>query len=186
MSSYISWLVLLIVCLSFFSSVVSVKPPYKVCSTAKAHVKIDDIEVNEWPPVSGGTLEVNMTGSVDENVTSGEYTIDVTLDGIPLPAIQGDIGSFKPLPWDAGSLTMSFNQDIPGGILKGTTCTVQISAVDQNNQQLFCVTMSFVFNEIYTSRPAIHFPVKKIPNSWGAGNVVSRLGEKQQQEHRHQ
>jgi len=171
--------------------VVAVVPPYKVCSTAKAHLKIYTVETNVWPPVSGETLLVNMTGEIDETVTAGTYTIDVTLDGIPLPSIGGDIDQFKPLPLPDGNLSMSFSQDIPSGILQGTTCSLQISAVDQNNDQLFCITMSFTFGEmmeneqpIRISRPSMHFPVKKIPKPITT-NVVSRLAEKQQEEHRH-
>jgi len=153
---------------------VEVKPPYKVCSTAVAHLKIFDVETNVWPPVSGQTLEVNMTGSVDETVTSGIYEIDVALDGISIPPINGDISAFKPVPWDQGNITMSFPQDIPGGILSGTTCSLKISAVDQNKQQLFCVEMSFTFGSssdemhimpVSINRPKTHFPVIHSPKN---------------------
>jgi len=168
-SSSLYFLVLVVVCLFSLSvASVGVVPPYRTCSSATAHLKIDTVEVNEWPPVSGDTLEVNMIGSVDETVTAGTYAIDVTLDGIAIPPITGNIDTFKPLPWDQGAITMSFPQDIPGGILSGTTCKLQISAVDQQKEQLFCITMSFTFQnaERTIAKPTYktHFPVIHTPH----------------------
>jgi len=182
----------LVICFFVLSaSALDVKPPYKVCSTAIAHLKIFDVETNVWPPVSGQTLEVNMTGSVDENVSSGTYEIDVSLDGISVPPITGDISAFKPVPWDQGNISMSFPQDIPGGILPGTTCSLKISAVDQNKDQLFCVSMSFTFGSrtdadggdmhimpVSINRPKTHFPVIHSPKNIKSDqmtHVVQRL-----------
>jgi len=176
--------VLLLVACAFFLNVSAVTPPYKICSTATAHLKIYTVDVDPWPPVSGQPLYVNMTGAVDEDVSSGNYAIDVKLDGVPLPAITGDIDHFKPLPWNKGNISMSFEQDIPGGILKGTTCSLQISAVEQNNQQLFCIDLSFVFQQSVSS---LHFPVIKSPKGSTQPSVLQRLVTKlhMPNEHRH-
>jgi len=119
--------------------------PYTFCSSPGPHVKILTIEGNVWPPVSGQTLSVEMTGILNKNISSGDYSVDVSLDGIHVTTLTGDINEFKPLPWIQGNMTMNFNQDIPGGILPGTTCSLRVSAVDQDNTQLFCITLSFTF-----------------------------------------
>jgi len=142
-------LLLLLVVLSSLVSAVPV--PYGLCSSAGAHIRIQTVEANTWPPVSGETLYVNVTGTLNKNVSDGEYTINVALDGIPIPPITGDIDEFKPTPWYSGPLVLQFSQDIPSGILKGTTCTMEISAVDQDNTQLFCIKLAFTFGSLQQS-----------------------------------
>jgi len=135
--------VLLLVLLS--SLVYAIPVPYGLCSGAGAHIRIISVQSGVWPPVSGQTLYLNMTGTLNKNISDGEYTINVAVDGIPIAAITGDIDKFRPLPWATGPLNMSFSQDIPGGIPKGTTCTIELSAVDQDKTQLFCIKLSFTF-----------------------------------------
>jgi len=122
--------------------VVSVPVPYALCSAASAHVKIDSLSANEWGPVKGDTLNVTAVGVVDETVLSGEYTINIKIDGFPLPSINGDIAEFNPLPWPKGPLQFSILEDIPSDAPSGSY-TLQVSAVDQNNDQLFCVDLAF-------------------------------------------
>jgi len=130
-------LLLLAVC-----CVADVPIPYDLCSSPTAHLKINSVTDNEWPPVKGDTLNITVSGVVDEDVTSGEYTIAIKLDGFPLPDINGDIADFHPLPWMTGPLTFSFPEPIPSSA-PGGTYNIQISAVDQNKSQLFCVSINF-------------------------------------------
>jgi len=175
--------VLLLVLLSCLVSAVPV--PYGLCSSAGAHIRIISVQSDVWPPVSGQTLHVNMTGTVNKNITSGEYTINVALDGIPVPPITGDIDNFKPLPWMAGPLNMIFPQDIPSGIPKGTTCTIEISAVDQDKTQLFCIKLSFTFEatrqktiapELTQQPPSMDGP-RHTPRNGGRRDRESKIRE---------
>jgi len=130
-------LLLLAVC-----CVADVPVPYDLCSSSTAHLKINSVTDNEWPPVKGDTLNITVSGVVDEDVTSGEYTIAIKLDGFPLPDINGDIADFHPLPWSKGPLQFSFPEAIPSSA-PGGTYNIEISAVDQNKAQLFCVSINF-------------------------------------------
>jgi len=126
--------------------------PYALCSIPSAHLKISSVSSNEWPPKKGDTLNITVTGVVDETVTSGQYSINIKIDGFPLPAITGDISTFHPLPWAKGPLQFSFLEDIPGDAPSGSYA-LQISAVDQSNQQLFCVDLAFKLIEAVEEAP---------------------------------
>lgn len=127
-------------------SVSSTVVPYALCSVKGAHVQIFNVDSDNWPPKAGETLNISVNATVlDETVTSGVYTIDILLDGFPLPPITGDISTFHVLPWNKGPLIFNFEQDVPSGAPPGIY-KIQISAVDQNNQQLFCLAIQFTIS----------------------------------------
>jgi len=134
------FLLLALVALLSLSSVLCVSPEYKTCATPSFDVTITNITANVWPPEKGKDLILNITGTNSKNITSGEYTIQLKVDGIPLPNINGDIDTFKPLPWPIGNLTFTYVQEIPSSAPSGQYA-LHISALDQDKTGIFCITM---------------------------------------------
>jgi len=136
-------------------SVSSTVVPFASCSQKGAHVQVFNVNSDNWPPSAGENLNISVNATVlDETVTSGIYTIAITLDGFPLPDITGDIDTFHPLPWNKGPLIFNFEQDVPGSAPPGVY-KITISAVDQNNQQLFCLAIQFTITVKENQNPAI-------------------------------
>lgn len=116
--------------------------PYKWCGSSSDDATIDSIVSNEFPPVKGDTLVLNVTGNLTKVVTAGTYKISITVSGIPLPDITGDISDFRALPWQLGELNFTYSQEIPSEAPSGSY-TVKISAEDQDKKQIFCISIAF-------------------------------------------
>jgi hypothetical protein len=143
MRAVLLFVVAVFLCLSFHSiQVSSASPKYTLCSAKDADVNIQNITANVWPPIKGQTLVLNVTGNNTKEVTSGTYDIKITVGGIPLPDITGNIDVFKPLPWPVGDLQFQYKQDIPSAAPSGNY-VIKISAVDQNKHQIFCLSLTF-------------------------------------------
>ena len=132
--------VLLLAVLAVCVSAVSV--PYKSCGSSTDDATLTSIVSNEFPPVKGDNLSLNVTGNLTKNVTAGQYTIAITVGGFPLPDLTGDISSFRALPWPVGELNFTYSQDIPSAAPSGSY-VVKISAVDQDSDQIFCISIAF-------------------------------------------
>jgi len=124
-------------------SVVSAVPvKYGLCNTNPSHLTILTVESDEWPPKKGEDLSVTFNGTMDETVTSGEYTVGIKFDGFPLPSSSGDINDVHPLPWNKGPIAFTFPVDFPASAPSGSY-SVTVSAKEQTNTQLFCVELNF-------------------------------------------
>ena len=132
----------LLVLVVLFVSVSAVSVPYKWCGASTDDATLDSIVSNEFPPVKGDTLTLNVTGNLTKEVTSGTYTISVTVSGFPLPDITGDISAFRAVPWPVGELNFTYSQAIPSAAPSGSY-TVKISAVDQDSNEIFCINIAF-------------------------------------------
>jgi len=121
---------------------VDVAVPYKWCGKAGDDATITSITSNEFPPVKGDVLSLNVTGNLSKEVTDGKYTIAASVGGFPLPDIDGPISLFRSLPWSTGELNFTYSQLIPAAAPSGSY-SVKISAVDQNKTQIFCISIAF-------------------------------------------
>jgi len=120
----------------------SASPEYKSCATPSYDVTITNITADVWPPEKGKDLILNITGVNSKNITAGDYTIQIKVDGIPLPSVNGNIDTFHPLPWPAGNLSFSYSQEIPASAPSGQYA-LHISALDQDKTGIFCITLNF-------------------------------------------
>jgi len=136
-SSFLLFALVALLSLTFVSSAV---PQWKTCATPAYDVDITNITSNVWPPEKGKDLILNITGINSKNVTSGDYVIQIKVDSIPLPNIDGNIDTFHPLPWPTGNLTFTYTQEIPAAAPSGQY-NIHISAVDQDKKGLFCLTL---------------------------------------------
>lgn len=133
-------LLVLALLLALAATALSVDVPYKSCGSG--HLTIDTVQADVWPPVKGQDLLLNVTGSLDEDITSGKYSIAIKVDGFPLPVITGSISDFKPLPWTKGPFNFTYGPNIPSAAPSGSY-TLQLTAVDQSSSSILCIDMSF-------------------------------------------
>jgi len=154
-------LLLLSVLVLLISFCVAVPVKYTLCSKPEASLKISTVEANEWPPKKGTTLNVTVTGVLGKEVTKGTYTIKIKVSGFPLPAENGDVDTFKPLPWMTGDISFTFLTDIPAESPSGSY-SIEISAVDQDNAQIFCVDLSFNLAAVSTPDQITHQKVQML------------------------
>jgi len=134
------FLLFALVCLVSLSCVLCFNPEFKSCAAPTFDATISNITANVWPPEKGKDLILNITGTNTKNITSGEYIIAIKVDGLPLPDIDGNIDTFKPLPWPIGNLSFSYTQEIPENAPSGNY-VLHISAVDQDKHGIFCITL---------------------------------------------
>jgi len=148
---------LALLCLVFLmvnaNRVASVDVSYKLCGS-KNHMNISSIESNAWPPIKGQNLNLNVTGSLDEDVSDGKYTISIKIDGFPIPALKGDISDFKALPWDQGAFDFTYTQEIPSSAPSGSY-SLTIQANDQNDSSILCVDLAFTLSSDERSKSSV-------------------------------
>jgi len=135
------FLLFALVALVSLSAVLGASVEFKSCGTPSFDATITNITADVWPPEKGKDLVLNISGINKKVITSGTYTIQIKVDGIPLPNIDGDIDTFKPLPWPIGNLTFTYSQEIPSSAPSGQYA-LHISAVDQDKNGIFCITIN--------------------------------------------
>jgi len=169
-------LLLLSVLVLLISFCVAVPVKYTLCSKPDASLKITSVDANEWPPKKGTTLNVTVAGVLGKEVTKGTYTVKIKVSGFPLPAENGDVDTFKPLPWMTGDISFTFVTDIPAESPSGTY-SIEISAVDQDNAQIFCVDLSFNLAAVSTT-DQIHITHQTAPMLKQKSLSMRSLGNK--------
>jgi hypothetical protein len=97
---------------------------------------------NLWPPAKGQPINVTVNGSLDEQITAGQYSASAKYEGFPLPGESGSLSDLAPLPWAQGVFGFVYSFPIPSSAPSGKY-TAQLSAVDQNKSTLFCINLAF-------------------------------------------
>jgi len=133
---------LLLLCVAVCDVCGDVIVPYKLCSTAAAHLNISSLTANEYPPVKSSSFNLTVNATVDEDVSSGQWSASGSFDGFPLPSSSGDISQFKPTPWTQGPIAFTDGFDVSSSYPSGSY-VIQLSASDQNQSLLFCLSISF-------------------------------------------
>ena len=87
---------LLAVCVS------AVPVPYKWCGSSSDDATLTSIVSNEFPPVKGDTLSLNVTGQSEQGGDVRPVHHRHHSGRLPLPDLTGDIDSFRPLPLAGG------------------------------------------------------------------------------------
>ena len=136
----------LVLLLALFAYASAVPIPFTSCGSSSDDGTISSIVGNEFPPVKGDTLQLNVTGNLTKEVTSGTYTIKITVDGFPLTGPTGSVSDFRPLPWPVGDLNFTYSESIPSVAPSGSY-VISISAVDQDSDEIFCISLSFDLSE---------------------------------------
>jgi len=128
-----------------FDLVGDVPVPYSNCGSGSDAWTIQSITCSQWPPQLGTTAWLNITLTSSETVTSGQYAAKLSVDGIPLGSKSGDLSQYVAMPVAAGPVTIAKDIKLPSSIPFSGSIGLQLSAGDQNNNELFCLAISFDF-----------------------------------------
>ena len=116
----------LLLAVALFCASADVDVPYKLCSTAGTHVNISSLTANEFPPVKGDSFNLTVNGTLDETVTSGQWSASGSYDGFPLPSSSGDIDQFKATPWPAGDMQFTYGIDVRSALATATRTRTRV------------------------------------------------------------
>jgi len=127
----------------FVNAYAPVPVPYTNCGKPGDLVTVESISSTIWPPALGetGTVLVNLL--VNQEITNGTATVVVSLDGFPVLNNQAPISQFLTLPVAQGPASLSHDITLPSSSPIHGSINVQLSAVNQDNAELFCVGLAF-------------------------------------------
>jgi hypothetical protein len=126
--------------------VAAVPIPLYDCSAPGSHLKITNASADYWPPVSGQALNLTVAAELDEDLSDGQYSLQVSISGFPIVNQQGDIKALlSNLTWPipAGEYNRSVSLNVPAG-LPSLDLIVNVSATDQNGDPLTCLGLELL------------------------------------------
>eukprot|EP01133_Synstelium_polycarpum_P014230 gene14230-16790_t len=141
------------------------------CGTASDHFTIGNVVITPDPPQKGQNINVTASGTLNEQVTSGNVALLVkygfiTLINKNLPLCEP--ANPFPCPLAAGPYEKSIVQMIPDAAPPGTY-TAHVVVTDQNNQEIACINADF------TDATAIDIASNTLYAILGTGNDLTIL-----------
>ena len=100
---------------------------------------IHDLDISYTPQIisKGDTINLKITGNLDEDVKSGEINYKVLIGRFPIYQGTIQICSELKCPLLEGPLTISTSQKVPDQILPGKY-EIQAKGTDQGGEEIFC------------------------------------------------
>jgi hypothetical protein len=110
------------------------------CGSSSDH--IHDLNISYSPEIisKGDTINLKITGNLDEDVTSGEIDYKVLIGRFPVYQGTIQICSELKCPLSKGPLTLSTSQKVPDQIIPGKY-EIQSKGTDQGGQEIFCAVI---------------------------------------------
>jgi len=115
---------------------------YTNCGSSGDDFQVSSVVITPSPPVKGHSLTVNSTGSVTKEITNGTVTLKLTFDGFTVSTTNVPFCQEATCPVLVGSHSFSVTESIPSNSPSGSYAA-KVSAVDQNNKEIFCVSIAF-------------------------------------------
>lgn len=103
---------------------------------------VTSVDIEPQPLVPGKKVVVQATGTLDERLTGGSYTANVSYMGVSVLQRSGSIGELIKLPAAPGPATVSEKLKVPKQAPSGSY-ELTFSATDQDGATLSCVTVPF-------------------------------------------
>lgn len=125
--------------LALQASAVSV--PFKWCAASSDDTTIQSIVSDNYPPMRGDPLHINVTGNVSKQVTSGSYNITINVEDT-IRMVTGNLSEFNPVPWPVGNVTFTYSTKVPEYAPPGKY-NVKVQAADQDGIGVFCIVVVF-------------------------------------------
>jgi len=155
----------------FFSAVADVPIPYDDCSK-NAKITVSSATCAFWPPVLGQPWPFKIAGTLNENVTGGNYAFELDFDGIPIINQKGSLASLNvTFPIKAGPFNINQTLTIPALPVSGKV-KITVSATDSSDNDLLCFSVQL--NVGLVSHPVNHMEFFREINmkqrSWVAGH----------------
>jgi len=116
--------------------------PFSVCSGAPTDLNIQTVYVTPNPPVKGNNIAIQAQGTVDEQLTGGNFVINVLYMGVQIFSETLDLSKAVTLPVGPGPITLNYQVLIPS-IAPSGGYTVQLTFNDQSGTEITCVQVAF-------------------------------------------
>jgi len=138
-------LLLALVALLPLLALAQVPIPYTNCGAAGDHIKVVSATANAWPPTTNSNVALSLNAVLDENVSGGSYSLQLSFDGFQIVNQQGQISALPnvTLPIHSGPIAINQNFTLPSIVGAGSSISLQASATDQNNAELLCIKIDF-------------------------------------------
>lgn len=145
----------------FAAAAVTGQATWKDCGKPGGHGKISKIDIVPSQPVKGSEFSINGEGTIDEQITSGKYTMSIHLNNIPVFSHTGDGCSPETVKLPLGMGTVDYGglkcPTGPGAVDIGLKVTVgklapngkysaTTTAVDSAGNQVLCAEVDFAFS----------------------------------------
>ena len=110
------------------------------CGSSDDH--IHDLDISYTPQIisKGDTINLKITGNLDEDVKSGEIDYKVLIGRFPIYQGTIQICSELKCPLLEGPLTISTSQKVPDQIIPGKY-EIQAKGTDQTGEEIFCAVI---------------------------------------------
>ena len=131
---------------------------FSQCSSSSADaLGITSVTLTPDPPVAGGSLQVQFTGTPTAQVDSGTASLKVKVLGITITTLTfdvcSDLGVSCPLP--AGTpFTGSLSYTIPSSAPASISATAEVQVVDGSQNELACIDLSVTISKATTTSSA--------------------------------
>lgn len=117
--------------------------PFQTCPGAPTDLNIQTLDICPDPPVKGSSINLGLSGVVDEQLTNGSnFEVDVLLDNVPIFTETVDLSEATTLPVGPGSIALNYSVAIPQFAPSGSY-RVQLTFSDQSNTEIGCVDITF-------------------------------------------
>lgn len=123
------------------SSAWAVPVPWKNCGRPTDHLRVSKVDASVWPPQRGQPITVSTSGTLDETVTALRTSLAVSVDGMPVVAVDTPALPVRPAI-GAGPFTRTVTFTVPRWIPSGLVVGVRVAARDQNDQGILCVDLT--------------------------------------------
>jgi len=137
-------LIVLLALVCLFAASVQAASNYTDCSKKGDPAKITELDMSPDPPVRETDEHITLIGTLSETVTGGSAVLSITYSGVPVFNQTWQICSVISCP-ASGNLKAAIT--IPASAIPSFAPPGQYTSntiiVDQNNQELACITAVF-------------------------------------------
>ena len=96
MNSTFSFLVIALFAFAMTSSAMAKDISFKSCGTSQDHLTVSAVDVTPYPAKAGAAVVLKIEGTLDAEMTEGNYDLEVSTFGITVLTKKGDICQLDP------------------------------------------------------------------------------------------
>lgn len=111
-------------------------------SDASYPVKVESVDINPNPVVSGAPATFKISAISGESLSGGKLSIDVFFYGVRVHTESHDLCTKTSCPIEQGSFVLTHSQSLPGFTPAGAY-KLKMKLMDVDDNQLTCVNINF-------------------------------------------
>jgi len=116
--------------------------PFTVCPGAPTDLSVTALYVTPDPPVKGQNINMELTGTVDEQLTTGSnFVVNVLYDNVQIFTETVDMSTATTLPVGPGTVDLKYSVLIPS-IAPAGSYVVSLTFNDQTGTEITCIQLS--------------------------------------------